>query len=164
MNLAYHTFKHNINKFHMHLIWWFWLILIFISIFKDRWFQLKKTVDMTHFRLYHNLNTKCRLKTLYRIRWTNFRKTLSFKSSLDRFNFKRYEPNNARVLKYDTPRTSAILVATDPQYPTVRFFQTHLPPTVNQPLYSQSPIPPVTVASVLNQQRQLTQHLSTFPK
>ena len=78
---------------------------------------------MTHFRLYHNLNTKCRFKTLYRVRWTNFRKTLSFKSLLDRFNFKRYGPNNAGVLKYDTPRTSAILVTTDPQYPTVRFFK-----------------------------------------
>ena len=44
------------------------------------------------------------------------------------------------------------------------FVQTHLPPTVKQPLDYKSPMPPVTVASVLNQQRQLTRHLSNFLK
>ena len=42
--------------------------------------------------------------------------------------------------------------------------QTHLPQTVKQPLDYKYTIPPVTVASVSNQQRQLTRHLSTFPK
>ena len=42
--------------------------------------------------------------------------------------------------------------------------QTHLPPTVKQPLYYKYPMTPVTVVSVSNQQRQLTRYISTFPK
>ena len=42
--------------------------------------------------------------------------------------------------------------------------QTHLPPTVQQLLDYKTPMPPVIVASVSNQRRQLTRHLSTFPK
>ena len=42
--------------------------------------------------------------------------------------------------------------------------QTHLPPTVKQPLDCRLKIPPVTVASVSNQQFQLTPYLSTFLK
>ena len=42
--------------------------------------------------------------------------------------------------------------------------QTHLPPTVNQQLNYKYPMPPVTVVLVLNQQRHITQHFSTFTK
>ena len=42
--------------------------------------------------------------------------------------------------------------------------QTHLPQTVKQLLDFKYTMPPLTVASVSNQQRQLTRHLSTFPK
>ena len=44
------------------------------------------------------------------------------------------------------------------------FVQKCLPPTVKQPWDFKSPMPPVTVESVLNQRRQLTRHISTFPK
>ena len=47
---------------------------------------------------------------------------------------------------------------------TVISVQTNFPPTLKKRLDYKSPIPPVTVASVSNQQRQFTRHLSTFLK
>ena len=87
-------------------------------------------------------------------------------------NLANYPSNNHSTKHHISVRLTNVLITIPKQTKTLfkipttlqGFAQTHLRPTVKQPLDYKSPMPPEIFASVSNQQRQLTQNLSTYPK